>query len=137
MHCRVSSIKSNVMAEFDFEKAWKKVGALEKQDRPRSLSKAVSRIEREGMAAKRWPDAARAFICRIKAESFVDWVDIFSPGDFPPECCPTLYDFVIETSYRIAQRGEFAGGIATLQCMYAPQFTVHSDAQPVSVVSSR
>ena len=41
--------------------------------------------------------------------------------------------FVIETSYRVQQRGVFAGGIATIQCMYAPEFTAHSAAEAVKV----
>ena len=41
--------------------------------------------------------------------------------------------FVIETSYRVRQRGTFAGGIATIQCMYAPEFTAHSTAEAIRV----
>ena len=41
--------------------------------------------------------------------------------------------FVIETSYRVRQRGAFVGGIATIQCMYAPEFTAHSSAEAVRV----
>ena len=41
--------------------------------------------------------------------------------------------FVLETSYRVQQRGRFTGGLATIQCMYAPEFTAHSTAEGVSV----
>ena len=41
--------------------------------------------------------------------------------------------FVLETSYRVQQRGVFTGGIATIQCMYAPEFTAHSSAETVKV----
>ena len=41
--------------------------------------------------------------------------------------------FVLETSYRVQQRGTFSGGLATIQCMYAPEFTAHSSAETVRV----
>ena len=41
--------------------------------------------------------------------------------------------FVLETSYRVQQKGVFTGGIATIQCMYAPEFTAHSSAESVRV----
>ena len=41
--------------------------------------------------------------------------------------------FVLETSFRVQQRGSFSSGIATIQCMYAPEFTAHSSAEPVRV----
>ncbi|MBO4708349.1 MAG: hypothetical protein J5727_01075 [Kiritimatiellae bacterium] len=41
--------------------------------------------------------------------------------------------FVLETSFRVQQRGSFSGGIATIQCMYAPEFTAHSSAESVRV----
>ena len=41
--------------------------------------------------------------------------------------------FVLETSYRVQQRGEFTGGLATIQCMYAPEFTAHSGAETIRV----
>ena len=41
--------------------------------------------------------------------------------------------FVLETSYRVQQKGVFVGGIATIQCMYAPEFTAHSTAEVVRV----
>ena len=36
--------------------------------------------------------------------------------------------FVLETSFRVQHKGEFSGGVATIQCMYAPEFTAHSSA---------
>ena len=44
--------------------------------------------------------------------------------------------FVLETSYRVQQKGVFSGGIATIQCMYAPEFTAHSSAEQVRVGAS-
>ena len=41
--------------------------------------------------------------------------------------------FVLETSYRVQQKGVFSGGIATIQCMYAPEFTAHSTAETIRV----
>ena len=41
--------------------------------------------------------------------------------------------FVLETSYRVQQRGTFVGGIATIQCMYAPEFTAHSTVETIRV----
>ena len=41
--------------------------------------------------------------------------------------------FVLETSYRVQQKGVFTGGLATIQCMYAPEFTAHSTAERVEV----
>ena len=41
--------------------------------------------------------------------------------------------FVLETSYRVRQRGVFVGGLATIQCMYAPEFTAHSTAETLRV----
>ena len=45
--------------------------------------------------------------------------------------------FVLETSYRVQQRGVFTGGLATIQCMYAPEFTAHSAAESVKVSCGR
>ena len=45
--------------------------------------------------------------------------------------------FVLETSYRVRQRGTFVGGLATIQCMYAPEFTAHSTAETVHVGEAR
>ena len=41
--------------------------------------------------------------------------------------------FVLETSFRVQQKGAFTGGLATIQCMYAPEFTAHSTAERVAV----
>ena len=45
--------------------------------------------------------------------------------------------FVLETSYHVQQRGVFVGGLATIQCMYAPEFTAHSSAETVRVSKDR
>jgi uncharacterized protein YfaS (alpha-2-macroglobulin family) len=36
--------------------------------------------------------------------------------------------YVIEYSTRVQHRGEYQTGIATLQCMYAPEFNSHSES---------
>lgn len=41
--------------------------------------------------------------------------------------------FVLETSFRVQQRGTFSSGMATIQCMYAPEFTGHSTAETITV----
>ena len=45
--------------------------------------------------------------------------------------------FVLETSYRVQQKGTFTGGLATIQCMYAPEFTAHSTAETVQIPTQR
>ena len=42
-------------------------------------------------------------------------------------------EFVLETTYRVQQRGTFTGGLAQIRCMYAPEFTAHSTSEPVEV----
>ena len=42
-------------------------------------------------------------------------------------------NFVLETSFRVRQQGVFASGIASLQCMYAPEFGAHSNATIIEV----
>ena len=42
-------------------------------------------------------------------------------------------EFVLETSYRVQQCGTFTGGLAQIQCMYAPEFTAHSTSERVEV----
>ena len=42
-------------------------------------------------------------------------------------------EFVLETSYRVQQRGVFSGGLASIECMYAPEFGAHSTAERVEV----
>jgi len=41
--------------------------------------------------------------------------------------------YVFEYDLRVQHQGEFSNGIATIQCMYAPEFTSHSDGIKVSV----
>lgn len=41
--------------------------------------------------------------------------------------------YVFEYDLRVQQKGEFSNGIATIQCMYAPEFTSHSDGIRVKV----
>lgn len=42
-------------------------------------------------------------------------------------------NFVLETSYYVRQKGIFASGLATAECMYAPEFGAHSAASVVKV----
>ena len=42
-------------------------------------------------------------------------------------------NYVLEYSLTVQQRGVFAAGIATAQCMYAPEFTAHTEGVTVTV----
>ena len=55
------------MDNFDFDAAWKKVDEAAGKDLPRTVTNLVAEIEREAVAAERWPDAARAFLAREQA----------------------------------------------------------------------
>ena len=58
---------------FDFDKAWRQVDAAARKDLPRTVTNLVAEIEREAVAAERWPDAARAFLAREQAmQAFTD-----------------------------------------------------------------
>ena len=41
--------------------------------------------------------------------------------------------YVFEYELRVSHEGEFSNGITTIQCMYAPEFTSHSEGVRVSV----
>ena len=72
------------MENFDFEKAWKKVDEAAGKDLPRTVTNLVAEIEREAVAAERWPEAARAFLVREQAmaeftdEQTADWLPAFA-----------------------------------------------------------
>ena len=40
---------------------------------------------------------------------------------------------VFEYSLRVSQKGDFSNGITTIQCMYAPEFSSHSEGVRVKV----
>ncbi len=42
--------------------------------------------------------------------------------------------YVFEYPLRVSHKGDFSNGITTIQCMYAPEFTSHSEGIRVSVV---
>lgn len=42
--------------------------------------------------------------------------------------------YVFEYPLRISQQGQFSNGIATIQCMYAPEFSAHSNGIRVTVL---
>ena len=44
--------------------------------------------------------------------------------------------YVFEYDLRVSHTGDFSNGITTFQCMYAPEFSVHSEGVRVSVVES-
>ena len=72
------------MENFDFDAAWKKVDEAAGKDLPRTVTNLVAEIEREAVAAERWPDAARAFLVREQAmaeftdEQTADWLPAFA-----------------------------------------------------------
>ena len=41
--------------------------------------------------------------------------------------------YVFEYSVRVQHRGKYQSGIATLQCMYAPEFNSHSNSVEIDV----
>ena len=41
--------------------------------------------------------------------------------------------YVFEYPLRVAHKGDFSNGITTIQCMYAPEFTSHSEGIRVKV----
>jgi uncharacterized protein YfaS (alpha-2-macroglobulin family) len=41
--------------------------------------------------------------------------------------------YVFEYSLRVSQKGDFSNGITTIQCMYAPEFSSHSEGVRVKV----
>ena len=42
-------------------------------------------------------------------------------------------DYVFEYPLRVAHRGDFSNGITTIQCMYAPEFSAHSEGVELTV----
>jgi len=40
---------------------------------------------------------------------------------------------VFEYPLRVSQRGDFSNGVTTIQCMYAPEFSSHSEGVRVVV----
>ena len=45
--------------------------------------------------------------------------------------------FIFEYPLRVTQNGEFSNGITTIQCMYAPEFSSHSEGIRISVNSNK
>jgi uncharacterized protein YfaS (alpha-2-macroglobulin family) len=41
--------------------------------------------------------------------------------------------YVFEYDIRVSHAGQFSNGVATIQCMYAPEFTSHSEGLKVEV----
>ena len=41
--------------------------------------------------------------------------------------------YVFEYPLRVAQKGDFSNGVTTIQCMYAPEFSAHSEGIRVKV----
>ena len=44
--------------------------------------------------------------------------------------------YVFEYPLRVSHTGSFSNGIATLQCMYAPEFAAHSDSRRLKIISN-
>lgn len=42
-------------------------------------------------------------------------------------------EYVLEYDIRVFHAGDFSGGLSTIQCMYAPKFTSHSEGRRLSV----
>ena len=41
--------------------------------------------------------------------------------------------YVFEYALRVSQKGDFSNGVTTIQCMYAPEFSSHSQGIRVEV----
>ena len=41
--------------------------------------------------------------------------------------------YVFEYPLRVSHRGDFSNGVSTIQCMYAPEFSSHSEGVRISV----
>jgi uncharacterized protein YfaS (alpha-2-macroglobulin family) len=41
--------------------------------------------------------------------------------------------FVFEYALRVSQKGNFSNGVTTIQCMYAPEFSSHSEGERVTI----
>ena len=80
----LAAMTGMAMGDYDFDSAWKKVDEAADKDMPRSVTNIVAEIEREAVAAERWPDAARAFLLREQAmqsftdEQTADWLPAFA-----------------------------------------------------------
>ena len=78
------ALNGAAMGAYDFDKAWKDVDEAQRKDLPRTVTNKVEEIEREAVAARRWPDAARAFLLREEAmtrftdEQTADWLPAFA-----------------------------------------------------------
>ena len=72
------------MDGYDFDAAWKKVDEAAGKNLPRTVTNLVAEIEREAVAAERWPEAARAFLVREQATGEFtddlpqDWLPAFA-----------------------------------------------------------
>ncbi|RLG31061.1 hypothetical protein DRN98_06835, partial [Methanosarcinales archaeon] len=42
--------------------------------------------------------------------------------------------YVFEYPLRVSHKGDFSNGITTIQCMYAPEFSSHSEGIRVKVI---
>ena len=41
--------------------------------------------------------------------------------------------FVLEYAVYVSRTGEYAGGISTIQCLYAPEFVSHTEGNIIKV----
>ena len=54
-------------SSFDFKRAWDEVNEAAEKRLPRTVTNLLVNIEKEAVAASRWPCAARAFMQRVNA----------------------------------------------------------------------
>ena len=107
------------MGDYDFDSAWKKVDEAAGKGLPRSVTNIVAEIEREAVAAERWPDAARAFLVREQAmqeftdEQTADWLPAFAASvDAQPAPLQAVLQLHLAHTYQENSRRWRWGGAA-------------------------
>ena len=105
------------MGEYDFEKAWKEVSEAQRKGLPRTVTNKVEEIEREATAARRWPEAARAFLVRERAmkeftdEQTADWLPAFAASvDAKPAPLQAVLQLHLAHTYQESSRRWRWGG---------------------------
>ena len=115
----IAALNGAVMGAYNYEKAWKQVSEAQQKDLPRTVTNKVEEIEREAIAARRWPDAARAFLVREEAmarftdEQTADWLPAFAASvDAKPAPLQAVLQLHLAHTYQENSRRWRWGGAA-------------------------
>ena len=115
----LAALNGFAMGEYDFKKAWKEVAEAQQKDLPRTVTNKVEEIEREAIAARRWPDAARAFLIHEEAmkefadEQTADWLPAFAASvDAKPTTLQAVLQLHLAHTYQENSRRWRWGGKA-------------------------